>query len=114
MRRTRLSPLISRRRAHYQQWADAVAGLPGARALFPVLAPDCAPYMFPLEINMPNPSFFLLKQAGLPIWRWDDMAVSDSDVANRYRSHLLHLPCHQDLTAEQMGWMTTLVAKVLA
>lgn len=114
MRRTRLSPLIGRRRAHYQQWTDAVAGLSGARALFPVLAPDCVPYMFPLEINMPNPSFFLLKQAGLPIWRWDDMAVSDSSVAARYRTHLLHLPCHQDLSAEQMGWMTALVAKVLA
>ena len=114
MRRTRLSPLISRRRAHYQQWTAAVAGLTQARALFPDLAPDCVPYMFPLEINMPTPSFFLLKQAGLPIWRWDDMAVSGSEVATRYRTHLLHLPCHQDLSAEQMGWMTALVKEVLA
>ncbi|WP_147373860.1 DegT/DnrJ/EryC1/StrS family aminotransferase [Massilia cavernae] len=114
MRRTRLTPLIRRRREHYQQWNAAVAGLRGARALFPELAPDCVPYMFPLEINMPNPSFFLLKQAGLPIWRWDDMAVSGSEVAARYRTHLLHLPCHQDLTREQMRWMTSLVAEVLA
>jgi hypothetical protein len=51
--------------------------------------------------------------AGVPIWRWDDMAVSDCAVATHYRLHLLHLPCHQELTAEQMAWMTHTVAGVM-
>lgn len=114
MRRTRLAPLVARRRAHYQQWVDAVRGMSRARPLFTELPQDCAPYMFPLEICMPEQDFFTLKQAGLPIWRWDDMAVSPCPVANRYRMHLLHLPCHQDLTPAQMQWMTTLARKVLA
>lgn len=114
MRRTRLTPLAERRRQHYRAWSAAVAGIAGARALFPTLAADCVPYMFPLEIARPDPFFFQLKQAGLPIWRWDDMALSDCAVASRYRLHLLHLPCHQDLTPVQMGWMTSLLAKVLA
>jgi perosamine synthetase len=114
MRRTRLTPLIERRRQHYRAWSAAVAGIAGARALFPALAADCVPYMFPIEIAMPDPFFFQLKQAGLPIWRWDDMALSDCAVASRYRLHLLHLPCHQDLTPAQMDWMTSLFAKVLA
>lgn len=114
MRRTRLSPLVARRRAHYQQWAEAVRGWSRARPLFAELPLDCAPYMFPLEINMPEHDFFTLKQSGLPIWRWDDMAVSQCPAANRYRMHLLHLPCHQDLTPAQMQWMTALAREVLA
>lgn len=63
---------------------------------------------------MPDPFFFALKHAGLPVWRWDDMAVSDCGVADRYRLHLLHLPCHQGLSGAQMTWMTSLVKEVLA
>lgn len=114
VRHTRLAPLIAQRREHYRQWRQAVTGLSHGRALFPELPDDCVPYMFPLEIDMPDPHFFQLKQAGLPIWRWDDMAVTDCATAKRYRLHLLHLPCHQDLTAAQMDWMTSLVRRVLA
>lgn len=114
MRHTRLAPLVDGRRRNYRWWAEAVAGLAGARALFPELPAGCAPYMFPLEISMPDPFFFALKRAGLPVWRWDDMAVSDCGVADRYRLHLLHLPCHQGLSGAQMTWMTSLVKEVLA
>lgn len=114
MRHTRLAPLIARRREHYHQWRRAVAGLAHARPLYPDLPDDCVPYMFPLEIDMPDPHFFQLKQAGLPIWRWDDMAVTGCPTASRYRLHLLHLPCHQDLNRAQMDWMTSLVRKVFA
>lgn len=114
MRRTKINLAIQRRRDNYRMWVRAVACLPGARALFPELPVDCAPYMFPLYISAPDPQFFALKQAGVPIWRWDEMAVSDCCVAAEYRLHLLHLPCHQSLSARQMQWMTDTVAKVLA
>ena len=114
MRRTKITPAVRRRRDNYRTWASAIGGLPGARALFPELPPGCAPYMFPLYVSAPDPHFFTLKQAGMPIWRWDDMAVSDCPVASEYRLHLLHLPCHQGLGARQMQWMTDTVAKVLA
>lgn len=114
MRRTRLSHVAQLRRRHYRAWADAVAGLRGGAALFPALAAECVPYMFPLLISAPDPQFFDLKQAGVPIWRWDEMAVSDCPIAAKYRLHLLHLPCHQSLTAAQMRWMTATVAEVLA
>lgn len=113
MGRTRLSTAVNRRRLNYQEWTKAVVGLQGGNALFPDLPSSCAPYMFPLCISAPDPQFFLLKQAGVPIWRWDEMAISNCRVASKYRLHLLHLPCHQSLTAEQMRWMTRKVAEVL-
>lgn len=114
MQRTRLTPLARQRRANYFRWSEAVAGLREGKALFAALPADCAPYMFALRITQPDQQFYQLKQAGVPIWRWDDMAVSDCPVAADYRLHLLHLPCHQSLTPSQMEWMTAAVAQVLA
>jgi hypothetical protein len=114
MRRTKLSVMSQRRRKHYREWTEAVRHLRGGRALFPDLPSTCEPYMFPLLISAPDPQFFMLKQLGLPIWRWDDMAVSNCLVASEFRLHLLHLPCHQSLTPEQMHWMTSSVARVLS
>lgn len=113
MRHTNLQRLAERRRQHYQQWVKSLAGLPSCRALFPALPVDCVPYMFPLVIDHPETHFFAFKHLGVPIWRWDDMAVSDCAVATRYRLHLLHLPCHQELTTEQMAWMTRAVVGVM-
>jgi perosamine synthetase len=114
MRHSSPAAITRQRQTRYRQWLAAAGTLGRARALVPVLPPDCAPYMFPLLISRPDPDFFLLKQAGLPIWRWDDMAVSGCDVATSYRAQLLHLPCHQSLSDEQMDWMVSVVTRVLA
>lgn len=113
MRHTNQQRLTERRRQHYQQWVSAVADLPNCRPLFAQLPTDCVPYMFPLYIDKPETHFFALKQLGLPIWRWDDMATSECPVATNYRLHLLHLPCHQELSAIQMTWMTTTLQHVM-
>ncbi|MBL8349614.1 MAG: DegT/DnrJ/EryC1/StrS family aminotransferase [Burkholderiaceae bacterium] len=112
-RHTDVSMMVQRRRSRYRQWADAVALLPGCRALFPALPADCTPYMFPLLVDDPPRSFFPLKHLGVPIWRWDDMAVSDCPVSQRYRQGVFHLPCHQALTDQDMAWMTAAVARVM-
>ncbi len=114
MSHTPVARVVQKRQHHYQQWVQATAQLNGAKALFTELPPDCAPYMFPLLIEQAEPHFNQLKHLGMPIWRWDEMAVSDCPVAQRYRLHLLHLPCHQSLTPDQMQWMTTTITKVLA
>ncbi|MDR1708149.1 MAG: DegT/DnrJ/EryC1/StrS aminotransferase family protein, partial [Candidatus Accumulibacter sp.] len=72
---------------------------------------------FPLVIERPDPDFFRLKRAGLPIWRWDERAVApgapDCGVARHYQLHLLHLPCHQGLDAARMDWMIAVAGSVL-
>lgn len=113
MRHTNLQRLTQLRRQHDQQWANAVARLPHSKPLFPQLPADCVPYMFPLLIDHPATHFFALKQLGVPIWRWDDMAVSACQTTTKYRLKLLHLPCHQELTPEQMTWMTSTVQNVM-
>lgn len=102
-----------RRRSNYERWLAAVSGLANCQPLYPELPKHCIPYMFPLRIDTPDPHFYWLKHLGVPIWRWDEMAVSNCPVAQDYRFHLLHLPCHQSLTEEQMDWMIACVQKTL-
>ena len=111
---TDTSRLATRRRVRYQEWVRAIAGVPNCGALFPDLPHDCVPYMFALRLQQPNAHFHALKRLGVPVWRWDDMAVSSCAVAMDYRTHLLHLPCHQELTDLQMRWLTSTVVRVMS
>jgi perosamine synthetase len=110
VRHTDLARLVARRRAHYRQWLEATQDLSGCRPLFGALPDDCVPYMFPLLIDRPQSDFATLKHLGVPIWRWDEMAVSDCATASSYRLRLLHLPCHQELSLDDMRRMTAAVA----
>ena len=113
IRHTNVARLANLRRRNYQRWADAVSELPHCHALLPRLPQDCVPYMFPLFIDDPDTHFHALKNLGMPIWRWDDMAVSSCKVSMRYRLQLLHLPCHQELSEAQLAWMIRMVSQVL-
>ena len=106
--------LVRKRRENYQAWIDGTIKLPHCKALFPNLPSDCTPYMFPFQIDCPEIHFHALKQLGIPIWRWDDMAVSSCRVAADFRLKLLHLPCHQGLSPGQMQWMIEGVQRVLS
>lgn len=104
----------SRRRQRYLQWLDASARWPHCRPLHSALPDDCVPYMFPLRIEHPEAHFLPLKRIGVPVWRWDSMAVSQCPVATDYRLHMFQLPCHQELNDAEMSWMLEAVSTVLA
>lgn len=111
--RSDVHAIAAARRRRYAQWVQAVAGLPHCRALLPDWHEDDAPYMFPLLIDDPERHFARLKRLGMPIWRWDDMAVSGCAVSARYRLQLLQLPCHQGIADPQMNWMVATLSDVL-
>lgn len=97
--------IARRRRAHFLRWLEGVRGLPSVQPLYPDLPEGVVPYAFPLLIDEDAMCFHLLKLAGIPLWRWEDMAVTDCDVSRDYRLRLLQLPCHQELKSEQLDWM---------
>lgn len=97
--------LAYRRRANYQRWLKGVAGLRGASPLFPELSDGVVPYAFPLLTDPEGLSFHAIRLAGIPLWRWEDVAHTDCLVSRDYRLRLLQLPCHQDLTDAQINWM---------
>ena len=108
-----VASIVKRRRENYRRWLQAVADLPGCHPLYPELPEHVVPYMFPLYIDYPMPHFYWLKQLAVPVWRWDEMAISECRVAQDYRLHLLHFPCHQSLTEDEMNWLVTALTKVM-
>ena len=108
-----IDEIISARRRNFERWANAVSGLPNCYAPFAKLPQSCVPYMFPLYIEQVNPHFYWLKHLGVPVWRWDEIAISDCAIAQDYRLHLLHLPCHQSLTDAELNWMIVTLQTIL-
>lgn len=102
------------RRARFIEWLSIVEGLPRCRPFIHELPDGVVPYMFPLLLDDAETDFYRLKQLGMPIWRWDDMAVSGCEVASGYRKHLIHLPCHQALGTPEMDWMKAALGAVLS
>lgn len=113
VRTSAIEPIARQRRQNYERWMEAVSSLPNCHALYSLLPDGCVPYMFPLLIDHPDPHFFRLKQLGMPVWRWDEMAISDCAVSKHCQLHLLHLPCHQSLGAPQLEWMIGILSAVM-
>ena len=88
--------------------------LPGVKPLFPDLPEGVVPYAFPLLIDASGMGFHLLKMAGIPLLRWEDMAVTDCAISRDYRIRVLQLPCHQELRAEELDWMIHTVQALLS
>lgn len=106
--------VVARRRRYYQWWLDALAGNAGAHNLFPSLPEAVVPYAFPVLLKQPEPAFSALRMAGIPMWRWEDMARSDCPVAARYRTTLVQLPVHQELDEYEVQWMIKTAAAILS
>lgn len=106
--------IASHRRGNYLQWLEGMRSVAGAKPLFPHLPEGVVPYAFPLLIDDAGMGFHRLRMAGIPFWRWEDMAVTDCAVSRAYRIRLLQLPCHQELRAEELGWMIRAVQTLLA
>lgn len=104
--------LASRRRANYQRWLAGVRDVPGLTPLFPDLPEDAVPYAFPVLADAGGLLFHAIKLAGMPLWRWEDMAITDCPVAMDYRMRLLQLPCHQAIRPDELDWMLDLVRAV--
>lgn len=97
--------IASARRKNFSQLLLGLGKLKHGRPLIEEMTDAFVPYMFPLLIDFPEPHFFWLKRLGVPIWRWDEQAVTACPTASRYRLHLLHLPCHQSLSENDLAWM---------
>jgi hypothetical protein len=70
--------------------------------------------MFPLYLETPEKHFAPIKRAYIPTWRWDEMARSFCTVAADYRLKLIHLPCHQDLSVEEITWLADTIKSIVS
>jgi hypothetical protein len=97
--------IAHRRRKNYLRWLEGIKESPGLRPLFPKLPEGIVPYAFPLLADAEGILFHAVKLAGIPLLRWEDMAMTDCPISRDYRLRLLQLPCHQGLREEELDWM---------
>ncbi len=114
MKYCRLSDIVEIRRKNYTRLIAGISGIENLQPLFPVLPDHVAPYMVPLLLNSGESDFERLMREGIPIWRWEELAVSDCKVSQSYRLQLLQIPCHQDLDAAEIDWICSKLIDTLA
>ncbi|MDQ2780217.1 MAG: DegT/DnrJ/EryC1/StrS family aminotransferase [Pseudomonadota bacterium] len=109
--------IVERRRHNFQRLLRELGNDHRWRPLFDTLPDDCAPYVFPLWVERPDPGYSQLRRLGMPVFRWDRLwpgtraAVADAphDQGLRWSHHVLQLACHQDLSDDDL---TRLVAAI--
>lgn len=98
--------IVSRRRANYAYLAHALSDLVGIHPLLPTLPNECAPYVFPLWVDQPDPGYAKLRHMAFPVARWDwlwpTVATIEKDSGMQWSHHVLQLTCHQDLTPDEL------------
>ncbi len=105
--------IVETRRKNYTRLIEGIATIQYLTPLFPELPDHVVPYMLPALLNSEEIDFAGLKHAGIPLWRWEDLAVSDCSVSQRYRLQLLQIPCHQDLTPPEINWIISQLSEIL-
>jgi len=108
--------IVEGRRQQYRFFAQAFADQQEFRPLMPQLPEHCAPYVFPLWVEHPDPGYFELRRLGLPVSRWDRLWPEVSQIAgdhgHDWSHHILQLACHQDLSLDERQRMVALVKSV--
>jgi dTDP-4-amino-4,6-dideoxygalactose transaminase len=97
-------------------------GFQGCRVVHPLLAEelpvDCAPYVFPLWVDQPDPGYAELRRLGMPVYRWDRQWPGTpnlhGDFGGPWSHHVLQLACHQDLSPSQIERTVSTMLEVLA
>ncbi|MBB4844150.1 dTDP-4-amino-4,6-dideoxygalactose transaminase [Paucibacter oligotrophus] len=108
--------IVEGRRQQYRFFAQAFAGSQAFRPLMPQLPEHCAPYVFPLWVDDPDPGYFELRRLGLPVSRWDRLWPEVGEIAGdhgqQWSHHILQLACHQDLSQQELQRMLALVQDI--
>jgi len=106
------------RRANYQRLDEAFRLLPGCHPLHSMLPDNCIPLVYPLYVENAEKIFPLIKQQGIPIWRFGeylDEAVTDDVCINSVKlsAHIFQFPCHQELLKPEIEWIIESVVKII-
>lgn len=108
--------IVARRRAHYTFLTQALSGLTGVHPLRPQLPENCAPYVFPLWVDHPDPGYAELRQLAFPVSRWDRLwptvSTIEEDTGLKWSHHILQLACHQDQTFDELQQMVDTLKRI--
>lgn len=101
--------VIGKRQQNYQRFASRLSGKNGMSPLFSDISQNTAPYVFPLQVDSPSAAYRALREADIPVFRWDWQWPQTPDLPDdhgkRWASSVLQFPCHQSLTEESIDYV---------
>lgn len=106
--------ITAARISNYRRLQQELSQLSRARPFFPDLQEQSVPCVFPLEIDDPDVLHGKLKQAGVPMWRWEDLRTDICPISNRFSQTIIQLPCHQELTHTELEHIISATRRILA
>lgn len=109
--------VIELRRRNYLRLSEQLSNVAGARPLFPRLADDAAPYVFPLLVDSAERYYQRLRASGVPVfrwdWRWPDTPEEDDDAGARWALGVFQIGCHQDLSLDDIDAIAQTIKELL-
>ncbi len=111
--------IAARRRENYRLMVSELQGVPGVKAFRPLLPEHTVPYEVPFWIDDLNRHFPCLEDLAVPMHRFGQflhpaMAEGTCAVSETLSHHLMQLPCHQDLSDDDIRQIAARVRLVLA
>lgn len=94
--------IANKRKNNYCFLAECLENSTIGRVLYDKLEETTVPYVLPFLLNSPD-TFNMIRNSGLQVYRWEEMADFDCSITKSYRSNLIHVPCHQNLSREQLN-----------
>ncbi|REL33989.1 DegT/DnrJ/EryC1/StrS family aminotransferase [Thalassotalea euphylliae] len=97
------------RRNNYATLFEALHASNIGRPLF-ALDEQTVPYVFPFLLNDKG-DFEYIRQRGIQVLRWEEYCITENVVIEEYRERLIQIPCHQDLSQEQLMFIINTLNK---
>lgn len=101
-----LNNIRSARRQNFEYLVKNIDNPSIGKPLFTELTDDDVPYVTPFLLK-DKKHFSTLRKQGIQILRWEEVATSECETSQSYRSCLVQIPCHQQLTREQLDFIVT-------
>lgn len=107
-----------KRRANYTQLADALDQVPGCRLPYRDLPEDIVPYVLPVIVERADPTYQDIRRQGVYIQRWEPgyhgNITGHCDTSDYYANHLFQIPCHQELSSEDITNISRVIEDALS
>jgi len=98
------SKIIQARQQNYQYLLQHLSDISTGSPLYSSLPNDTAPYVFPYILNSAK-YFNKIRNAGIAIFRWEELAKTDCETSKKYHQRLVQVPCHQSLTQNELDYI---------
>ena len=95
--------IVEKRKNNYAYLLNALSGQPNIDLSLNCNESDFIPYMVIGVLANPELHHPLLIEKKLPIWRWEHLYPSQCSVAKEYSKSIIQIPCHQQLSSEELS-----------